>query len=426
MTELWITCHCGTAAQTVRLGGPVPQDVDICHCDDCRHNTGVLCTSYVAIEKPVRVEGLVAYTAKRSEGREEPGGVEEKGGERDGLTRWFCGRCGCHVFSKGDGNGEGWEVATGVVVGDDAENCEETEVEEGEEKETGSREQLWRYVRHVNTDGTKDGGLSPFIRDIGGRSLEVHGGLDAPLRSGISTALDTAIEEVVLNGYCHCRNVRFQITRPNAASTVPRSGFPDLMAPYYTGSEEIRNPQDVKWWLHPTVGANIRKEDTDGRDGRTTRYMGGTCACRSCRLISGFEIQTWAFVPKANIFFHVPSSANGKDTTAATTTTTMPLEFDTLPEGILSSYESKAGVHREFCAKCGATVFWRDRLRSELMDVSVGLLDAQEGAKAESWLDWWRNRVSFEEEAGTERTGEVKKTAVELVSSLARGLREVA
>ncbi|KAI0162215.1 hypothetical protein GGR57DRAFT_453418 [Xylariaceae sp. FL1272] len=402
MTELSITCHCGTARQTVRLRGPVPQDVHICHCDDCRHNTGVLCTSYLRIEKPVRVDGLVEYRAKESEGS-----------EKGGFTRLFCGICGCHVFARRTGDLEQWwEVATGVVVGHEGDDAEEVD--------TGSREELWRFAQHVHTDDTKDGGLSPFLRGVGGRELEVRGALSPPLRSSDSSALEKEIEGEVLNGYCHCRNVRFHITRPSATSSAPRSGFPDLMIPYYTGSQEIKNPQDVKWWLRPAAGANIREEDANGRDGRTTRYMAGTCACRSCRLISGFEIQTWAFVPKANIFFHVPTSDDGQDTT------TIPLNFDTLPSGILSSYESKAGVRREFCARCGATVFWRDRWRSELMDVSVGLLDAQQGARAESWLDWWMKRVSFEEEAGTGRTGEVKKVAGELVGSLARGLREVA
>lgn len=48
------------------------------------------------------------------------------------------------------------------------------------------------------------------------------------------------------------------------------------------------------------------------------------------------------------------------------------------------------------------------------MDVAVGLLDAESGARAEEVLGWWAERVSFAEEA-------VNKG---LVKALERGLRE--
>lgn len=57
---------------------------------------------------------------------------------------------------------------------------------------------------------------------------------------------------------------------------------------------------------------------------------------------------------------------------------------------------------------------------------SVGLLDAKEGARAESWLDWWTDKFSYEEEvqnkdlvarlsAGMKRYGKTE------ASSLAEG-----
>ncbi|KAH7379057.1 Mss4-like protein [Cadophora sp. MPI-SDFR-AT-0126] len=129
------------------------------------------------------------------------------------------------------------------------------------------------------------------------------------------------------------------------------------------------NLEDEMWWI------------------RGDRYLAGTCACRSCRLASGFEIQEWTFVPKSNIFFNTQAGKNP------------PLDFaDEGIKSVLKSYESSEGVVREFCGKCGATVFWR-KWRSELIDVSVGLLEAEEGARAEKWLEWWTERVSFEEGA---------------------------
>ena len=73
------------------------------------------------------------------------------------------------------------------------------------------------------------------------------------------------------------------------------------------------------------------------------------------------------------------------------------LDFATLPKGILRSYRSSPGVIREFCPGCGATIFWHNHDRAELIDVSVGLFNAS-GARAEDWLDWWMHRVSFAEE----------------------------
>lgn len=64
------------------------------------------------------------------------------------------------------------------------------------------------------------------------------------------------------------------------------------------------------------------------------------------------------------------------------------------------------GVLRDFCPRCGATVSWHDRWRPDLIDVSVGLLDATEGARAEAWLDWWTGRVTFVENVESGRCGE--------------------
>ena len=82
--------------------------------------------------------------------------------------------------------------------------------------------------------------------------------------------------------------------------------------------------------------------------------------------------------------------------------------------GTLRRYESSQGVWREFCAVCGATVFWHCEERPSVVDVSVGLLDPVEGARVEGWLEWWTGRVSFEELA----------VSRSLVRSLEEGLKE--
>jgi hypothetical protein len=80
----------------------------------------------------------------------------------------------------------------------------------------------------------------------------------------------------------------------------------------------------------------------------------------------------------------------------------------------MKSYESSKDIWREFCRVCGATIFWHCKERPELLDVSVGLLDPKEGARVESWLDWWTGRCSFSEDA----------VSTSLVAALERGLKQ--
>ena len=83
--------------------------------------------------------------------------------------------------------------------------------------------------------------------------------------------------------------------------------------------------------------------------------------------------------------------------------------------GTLKQIESSRDCFREFCHVCGATVFWHCRERPDLVDVSVGLLRANEGSRAESLLEWWTKRVSFKEDA----------LDGSLIRNLERGLKNI-
>ena len=78
----------------------------------------------------------------------------------------------------------------------------------------------------------------------------------------------------------------------------------------------------------------------------------------------------WAFIPAIDITL----DSAGKE----------PFRTDF---GTLKAYRSSRGVTRYFCNTCGATIFWTGESRPQLIDVAVGILDAEEGARAESWLD---------------------------------------
>lgn len=54
---------------------------------------------------------------------------------------------------------------------------------------------------------------------------------------------------------------------------------------------------------------------------------------------------------------------------------------------------------RRFCGTCGATVFWDGDIRPGLIDVSAGLLAADEGARAQKWIEWATDRLSYREDS---------------------------
>lgn len=271
-----------------------------------------------------------------------------------------------------------WEVATGVVV--ESEGIEAGEV---------------RYVKHLHVADTKDGGSAVWFPEVNGQPMPTPD-FHLPPRSTTDQPAETPDEP--LSASCACGNVRFHITRPDQHSRDPRSNMADLLVPYATTDPAVTsNPNDLKWWIRGASG---------------NKYLAGTCACRSCRLGSGFEVQFWTFVPRTNIFFHL---SNGSPDP-------LQLDFTALSAGTLTSYASSEGVLREFCGTCGATIFWHDRWRPDLIDVSVGLLRAEEGARAESWVEWWTERVSFTEETENGRVGVERERAKGLISSLEKGL----
>jgi hypothetical protein len=113
------------------------------------------------------------------------------------------------------------------------------------------------------------------------------------------------------------------------------------------------------------------------------------------------EVTSWAFVPPCDIYL----DAEGK--------TPIPhsMEF-----GTLKHYESSPDVHRYFCNDCGATLFYNADDRRHYTDVAMGLLEAPEGARAESWFSWRAPGVDFAEDAD--------HRAKSLVQGLQKGFEE--
>lgn len=345
-TAIKVSCLCGFSRTSLSVpNSSLPLIAVLCHCNTSRHVSGLLYTSYAPLPSaPDDLHGLTEYRSSND------------------LSRFFCSSCGAHMFGHQKST-DTWKVATGVL---------------------DKSEQLVQFDSQMWIRDTLDGGLSDWLPELYGSSMVrwKHGRqCSESLPPGRCTRPGNRhrgewVEGQNLQAGCHCGGVQFYITPPNEESSKASSPWSDLLVPYHVTSSQ--NPDDVKWWLR-----------VNG-----TKYLAGTCACKSCRLASGFDIQSWAFVPRANIL-----QVTGK-----------ALEFGM---GTLKRYESSAGTFREFCRVCGATVFWHcDERRPDLIDVSVGLLKAESGARAEEWLDWCTSKVSFEEQALNR----------ELIQGLAKGL----
>ena len=342
-----ISCACGQITGSVTVpSSKNPLPIFFCHCSTCRHVTGQLCLSSFAIpassDSPFKLEIQGQPLIYRTS---------------DSIIRHSCGHCGASIYNH-DLIAKTYNIASGVV---------------------DKSERVLVFGQHLFVADTKDGGLSSWLK---GRTWAGEPERSEEIYLQTNPALDklppkAADSRGKLKCYCHCRGVEFEITPPNKSSSKVSAPVSDLIVPYLSDSPQ--KFASSSWWLRANG----------------TKYFAGTCACNSCRLSAGYDIQAWAFVPKTNI-----RQMDGKE-----------LDYDM---GTLKRYSHTQGAYREFCGTCGATVFWHDDERPGVVDVSVGLLDAEEGARAEHWLEWATGRVSFEECAQN-------KT---LVSSVSSGLRE--
>ncbi|KAL8790760.1 MAG: hypothetical protein Q9213_000384 [Squamulea squamosa] len=335
-STLTLSCACRRITGTIDINNStLPLSLEFCHCSNCRHSSGQLAIScFTCPRAPNNGPPTLQITSK-----EQP--VAYKTSEE--IIRYFCDHCGASIYIDVLESGN-YEICTGVL--DEAEG-------------------LLTFKQHIFVENTKDGGLSSWIEGAAWNGWpEKSERFQQPARKPQPQAVGDSSE--TLKCYCHCRGVEFYVTRPDKESAKVSAPLPDLLTPYHLHShppqDQDQNEKD-KWWLRANG----------------TKYLAGLCACNSCRLATGYDLQAWAFVPKTNI-----RKLDGTE-----------IDF---AMGTLKTYSHSPGAYREFCGRCGATFFWRhEERRGGVIDVSVGLLDAKEGAKAEEWLEWRTERVSFEE-----------------------------
>lgn len=268
---------------------------------------------------------------------------------------------------------DGWGISTGILdkTGDLLE-----------------RVQIW-------IDDTGDGGLSFFVTENNGKEVKswlrssdenqpdperYKGPVEEQQiaeykKRAKETALKTMQEGDKLRAKCHCGGVEFYLTRPDENDPAP-----DPKRPQNNGG---------RWWVN------------EGG----LKYVADACPCWSCRVCSGYELNTWVYVPTVNIFWK-----DGKQ-----------IEYN---EGTLKSYWSTEGaVVRDFCGTCGAKVFYRAperRKATGVVDVAAGLFEGD--SRCEGWLKWVPD-PSYQDDAldlglcGSLNEG-MKKWSEELESSL--------
>lgn len=243
MESLRLSCLCGDITRSIDLPkSSLPIPITFCHCDSCRHVTGILYVSNL----------FLPSTSTHTHIGGDPRGYKTA----TNLTRFFCGRCGSHCYLN---------LAPSDLVG---VACGVLDKIEG----------VAEFKAHAHVTDTKDGGFTdwlPLPRWEGWprQSKEIQSGTKlVPARpaDGIQAS------QTRLRGRCHCGGVQFDITRPSEDSSNLSSPWPDMLVPYHQEGRE--NAKDEKWWLRPGG-----------------KYLAGVCACRSCRLASGYDIQPWVY-----------------------------------------------------------------------------------------------------------------------------------
>jgi len=264
-TSITSTCACGSFSLKVDYpNNTLPIDRGFCLCNSCRRLTGSCGISYILApsKHPIDITKfeLTSYEST------------------DRLTRYFCPTCGCHGLVKVSHN-QAWHLATGPL---------------------DRTEGIVNWLNCKWVEDTLDGGISVWLKEIvgpDGKKKPIprymlqdwnNGALvpdDIPLNV-LPEEKKALTDPNKLEAQCHCGGVKFYITRPNEESKKAQSPFPDLMVPYHSHSSE--NPTNETWWLR----------DND------TKYLAGTCTCRSCRAASGFEIQPWVSFAFSQLTFY--------------------------------------------------------------------------------------------------------------------------
>lgn len=337
------SCLCGAAKHEIALkASDYPLKGYLCHCNSCRRMTGSLALTVVFLPTyyepaPAVLDNLTGFAFSKK------------------ITQYFCTTCGCHMLARC------------LKDGDDPDSLVSWDAT------TGSLERIEGVVDwqgHGFVQDTLDGGFADFLTELHGKKVDRWPGdfgkgkkLTLPWTSPSKEDMQPSPDDK-LQYHCKCGGVEFWLSRPTPRSALVEKYWPD------------DPPTDVSDQPPPSEDEAFYFRD------QGTKYLAGLCACNSCRLASGMEITTWAFVPTINISL----DKDGKT----------PWSGDF---GTLKKYESSPGAYRHFCSTCGAIVFYDAEGRMWLKDVAMGLVVSPEGVKSKSWFGWRTRRLGYRDDA---------------------------
>ena len=372
-TTLSISCHCTLNTFSIPLppSTTLPFPSSTCSCSSCRFSTGALFNLSVPLPYTITGASLPLRTTLRA----------AKDSEGNDTTRWFCVRCGAHMFRQ--------LKATHEETGERRWNARSAVVK-------GWNEGLVDVKAHGWVGDTKDGGLAVLLPEVGGRRLPMYteGAGSEPFIPPLTTTSSASTADAANKGpllvQCLCKTISLHLSRPSSTSThlpSPSSEWPESLA-HLKAADADSTPSWTTFALSTTPHTHFRAH---------------SCICSSCTTTSGSPLQPWTFIP---LHLLTPLASPHTPLTPATLSTL---------EGIVV-YKSSDKVERTFCGGCGATVCYATEERGEVVDLSVGLLRAEEGARAERWLEWRR---------GVGRGGEEERSLGPVMDGFVEGATEM-
>lgn len=367
-SSLHLTCLCGSISEPGSLlsDQETPVYAEMCHCETCRYTTGALSVPFSPLKSSPSAITLNKLQAYKSS---------------DIVTRYFCPTCGCScAFYTAPRNQ--WYFISGAI-----EYIPST-------RALMKPNNIFRVMRHAHILDTKDGGLAPFLLQLGDRSVPTWAGIPPPmsapqdsfdlahaeimsmLRTSSEITTQPPKEDSYLNAKCHCGGVNLQIKRANHA------------------------PGDQNRCNYPAD---------------PTKYPTYLCACRSCRLSTGISLYPWTLVNVENVFNRESAGSPARITVGFDVSSS-----DANPGQSFKHYWSSTDTCRSFCGKCGAVVSYWCAQRPHELDIAVGILRSEDGGMARKWLGWVWGECSFSEESTDMELYEAWTRAPTLITGLTR------
>ncbi|PSN69382.1 hypothetical protein BS50DRAFT_572530 [Corynespora cassiicola Philippines] len=211
---------------------------------------------------------------------------------------------------------------------------------------------LVKIERQIFVGDTLDGGASPWLRapNADGEQVKRYEGYGGEL--GWEWPPASALTGYEARGqasvpvHCKCRGVDFVM---------------------HAGSYAGKGREEVPWYVDPVTHKNVANFD----------------ACDSCRLWSGIDLFHWTFTSMEHLTFK-----DGKPFPKDKSGLKALVDARDPSVGTLRYYASSPDVQRYFCGNCSASVIYAVDTRPTVIDIAVGLIGADDGARAEGFLSW--------------------------------------